>query len=144
MADNILSGVSEYTSVEIADRAERIEGFGLLGRPATPPSVRPLKGACAGCGIVPGASILAGRLDAEGHCDSCAIQAIRESAKGPRLARTLECLRAVSLADRCRTASAILEAAAGDASSVEPGTLRRRVDGIVRSLIAELNGQVTT
>lgn len=58
--------------------------------------------------------------------------------------RTLLALRACSLADRCRVASSALDMAAGDASSVEPGTLRRRVDGIVRALVTELSGRVPT
>lgn len=56
--------------------------------------------------------------------------------------RTIIALRAASLADCCRITASALDAAAGDAVTTEPATLRRRVDGLVRSLVAELGREV--
>lgn len=131
------------------DVARAVEGHATIPSPPPPApdedeptEVR--RGACIRCEIIPGASPLGGRLDSDGHCEACSIAAIVESSRGARMPRTMVALKAASLADRCRTAAACLDAATGDAGSVEPGTLRRRVDGIVRALVAELSGQVTT
>lgn len=79
----------------------------------------------------------------EGRCESCSLASLVESARGLAFPRTMIALKAAGLADRCRVAASVLDSAAGDAATVEPATLRRRIDGIVRALIQELGREVT-
>jgi len=98
---------------------------------------------CKDCLDNPGASPVPGRLDQDGRCDSCSLARLVESARGVQFPRAAIALRAAGLADRCRVAASVLDAAAGDAATIEPATLRRRIDGIVRALLQELGREVT-
>jgi len=58
----------------------------------------------------------------------------------PRAAAVIEIL---ALAELFRSTAGKLEGLAEDAGKYEPTTLRRAAHGVVRSLVVELEGQVT-
>lgn len=110
------------------------EGSITSARPATPPP----RGPTTPVRITPAPALPREVVEAR------AVEAVATVTPPPlpRFPRADAALLALTLADRCRCAATLLDAAAASAPDMDPATLRRHVSAVVRVLVRELEGLV--
>ena len=121
--------ITAFSDLEIRERGRAMRD----ARPATPP---PASDDAPRVRITPPPALPREVVEAR------AVESVATVSPLAMYPRAGAALLALELADRCRCAATLLDAAAASAPDLEPSTLRRHVAAIVRALVSQLGERV--